>query len=501
MATDLSTKPNRAYALDALRGFAILTMVLSGAIPFGSLPPWMYHAQVPPPDHIFNPKIAGISWVDLVFPFFLFSMGAAIPLALSRRVLEGFSKWRLSLAILYRGLLLGLFAVYIQQVHPYSISHSPTKLTWLIGLTGFLLLFPILTRLPKQWNIFIRFSIRTLGILGAILLLAFVRYPDGTGFSWHRSDIIIIILTNVAVFGSFIWLITPKNQLARLSFLGLLIAFRLSHDLGGWVQWVWDYSPKWLNWVYHFGCLQYLFIVIPGTIVGDLIYQWMKSPNGRKNGKTEELKNDRTEPTLNAESTQWSIGRYFDIVLLMIGFNLLLLIGLFSRMIWQTTLISGLFIILGLILIRSPNTATEKLIRQLFPWGVYWLILGLIFELYEGGIKKDPNTLSYFFDTSGLAIFLLIAFIVIIDVWKRKWFNLLVYNGQNPMIAYCSNGNFLMPIFFLINFIPVLDAVENFFRKLIAPSPWIGFCRGFLVTLLVAYIVSLFSKKKIFWRT
>lgn len=485
MDNGLSKKPNRAFALDALRGFAILTMVLSGAIPFGTLPPWMYHAQVPPPEHIFNSQIAGISWVDLVFPFFLFSMGAAIPLALSRRVLDGFSKWRLSLAILYRGLVLGLFAVYIQHIHPHSISNSPTKLTWLFGLIGFLLLFPILTRLPKEWNLLVRFSIRTIGLLGAILLLAFIRFSDGTGFSWHRSDIIIIILTNVAVFGSFIWLITPKNHLARLAFLGPLLAFRLSHDLGGWMHWVWAYSPKWLNWVYHFGCLQYLFIVIPGTIVGDMIYQWMKSPN----------------QSPNTESAQWSVGRYIDLVLLTVGFNLLLLIGLFSRMVWQTSLISGLFILLGLILIRLPNTTTEKLIKQLFFWGAYWLILGLLFELYEGGIKKDPNTLSYFFDTSGLAIFLLIAFIIIIDVWRKKWFNLLVYNGQNPMIAYCSNGNFLMPIFFLTNFIPVLDAIENFFKRIIAPSPWIGFCRGFLITLLVAYIVSIFSKKKIFWRT
>ena len=42
-------KTDRALGLDALRGFAILTMFLSGLIPFGVLPDWMYHAQVPPP--------------------------------------------------------------------------------------------------------------------------------------------------------------------------------------------------------------------------------------------------------------------------------------------------------------------------------------------------------------------------------------------------------------------------------------------------------------------
>ena len=55
----------RAYSLDALRGYAILTMILSATIAFGILPGWMYHAQVPPPDHHFDPTVYGITWVDL----------------------------------------------------------------------------------------------------------------------------------------------------------------------------------------------------------------------------------------------------------------------------------------------------------------------------------------------------------------------------------------------------------------------------------------------------
>ena len=55
----------RAESLDALRGLAIILMVLSSMQAFGILPAWMYHAQVPPPDHVFNPGLPGISWVDL----------------------------------------------------------------------------------------------------------------------------------------------------------------------------------------------------------------------------------------------------------------------------------------------------------------------------------------------------------------------------------------------------------------------------------------------------
>lgn len=81
-------------------------MVLSGVIPRNTLPAWMYHAQLPPPTHAFNPNLPGLTWVDVVFPLFLFSMGAAIPLALSRRLATGWDTKRIFLSILQRGFLL-----------------------------------------------------------------------------------------------------------------------------------------------------------------------------------------------------------------------------------------------------------------------------------------------------------------------------------------------------------------------------------------------------------
>ena len=71
----------RASSLDALRGYAILTMVLSGSIAWGVLPGWMYHAQVGPRSNfVFDGSIYGITWVALVPPFFFFETRPAIPL-------------------------------------------------------------------------------------------------------------------------------------------------------------------------------------------------------------------------------------------------------------------------------------------------------------------------------------------------------------------------------------------------------------------------------------
>ena len=63
---------DRIYSIDALRGITIIMMILCASIGYASdLPAWMFHCQVPPPDYVFKPEVRGITWVDLVFPFFI----------------------------------------------------------------------------------------------------------------------------------------------------------------------------------------------------------------------------------------------------------------------------------------------------------------------------------------------------------------------------------------------------------------------------------------------
>ncbi|MCL6495139.1 MAG: DUF5009 domain-containing protein [Ignavibacterium sp.] len=226
----------RADALDALRGFAIITMILSGSIPFSgpaALPGWMYHAQLPPPDHIFNPNHPGITWVDLVFPFFLFSMGAAFPFALRKRIEQGASNFTIILQAIKRGFLLVVFALFLQHSKPYSLSGNPESFHWLIGLFGFFILFLIFYRYPEKFNSKLIFAVKILAGIIAIFFFSQLTYSKGSGFLLSRSDIIILVLANVALFGSIIWLFTKDNLLFRLSFLAFLLAFRITHNIEG----------------------------------------------------------------------------------------------------------------------------------------------------------------------------------------------------------------------------------------------------------------------------
>jgi hypothetical protein len=102
--------------------------------------------------------------------------------------------------------------------------------------------------------------------------------------------------------------------------------------------------------------------------------------------------------------------------------------------------------------------------------------------------------MSYFFVTTGLALFLIVTFTIVLDLWKVQWgTSLLVANGQNPMIAYVGMGFLIEPLLTLSGLGPRLEQW--------LPGPWLGTARGLLLTLVLAWIVALFTRWKIYWRT
>jgi predicted acyltransferase len=190
----------------------------------------------------------------------------------------------------------------------------------------------------------------------------------------------------------------------------------------------------------------------------------------------------------------WSSLQYLAIGLLLLGLPVLLVVGLKARWLVATTLTTFALCAAGWWLMSKPSNSIEHLFRRLFNWAVYWLVLGLFFEPYEGGIKKDRATMSYYFVTAGCAICVLIGLSILIDVFRRKrWVQLLIENGQNPMIAYAGINNLIIPVL-------GLTTVNRLLSSLVS-SPWLGFVRGAVITLLLALSVSFFTKQKIFWRT
>lgn len=494
----------RAHSLDALRGIAILLMVLSGILPH-TLPAWMFHAQVPP-GQSFNPLLPGITWVDLVFPFFLFALGAAMPFAFERRRSSKRPFLALSGHVLERGFLLVFFAVFVQHIRPYTLNKAlwgPETAygAWLLGMLGFVILFAIYVRLPDAWPKGLKIAIKLAGWTAALLFLYFVRYPDGSGFDPERMDIIIMLLANMVVFASLIYLLTRNNIIGRLAVMAVFIAMRLVHmqwdiaaAIGGqeavknipyvmhlfngasltWIDRVWNATPA--GWLYHFSWLKYLLIVLPGTIAGDQVRSWMK---------------ERAE----AGDQKRDTGKLAVLSLYALSTVVISLIGLYSRSVFATTLALAVLCLVSWLLLRKPGNADERFLKSMVVWGSAWILIGLVLEPFGGGIKKDNSTLSYYFLTSGLACMMIVFLSIWIDILKKKaCFKLLIHNGQNPMIAYVGMMNLLVPLLYITHAFPVL-------KDLTAPFPWLGFLLALGQTLLLALIVSFFTRKKIFWRT
>jgi predicted acyltransferase len=221
--------------------------------------------------------------------------------------------------------------------------------------------------------------------------------------------------------------------------------------------------------------------VVPGTIAGDLLWEWVRR------GEMERAPVPGGPPV-------WSPLRFLAIGLLMLCLPVLLVAGLKARWLAATTLTTFALCTAGCWLMSKPANGTERLFHKLFNWAIYWLVLGLFFEPYEGGIKKDRATMSYYFVSAGCAICVLIGLSILIDVCRRKrWVQLLIDNGQNPMIAYAGINNLVIPVLALTTVNRLLASLDS--------SPWLGFLHGAIITLLLAVSVSFFTKQKIFWRT
>lgn len=274
----------RAHALDALRGYAIITMVLSAMEAFSVLPRWMYHAQVPPPDHVFDPTIYGITWVDIIFPFFLFSMGAAIPLSLGRQHAKGESIMKLTWKTVQRWVKLTFFAIFIIHAFPFMLGYEQEWMRYAMPIFFFILLCLMFMPNPFGLSPYKARAITWSAYLVAVGFMLLQPYAGGAPFRLADSDCIMLILANVSLTGSIIYLLTIGHPLRRLALLPFLIAlFMAAHTANSWPAQL--IHTSWLPWLYLPAYQEYLLIIIPGTVAGEWIAQWLERMKAKDTGK------------------------------------------------------------------------------------------------------------------------------------------------------------------------------------------------------------------------
>lgn len=477
----------RSHALDALRGYAIATMILSATEAFTVLPAWMYHAQVPPPAHDFNPAIYGITWVDLIFPFFLFSMGAAIPLSLGRQRQKGAKLGSLAWKSVKRYAKLVFFAIFIMHAFPFMLGYDAEWARYAVPIGAFALLCLML--MPNPFHLSARgaAAVQACAYVAATALMVWQPYAGGRAFSLMDNDVIMLILANVSLTGALVYLLTmgrPWHRLALMPFIAAL--FMAAHTDGSWAAQLLRASCA--PWLYQPAYQEYLLVIIPGTVAGELIARWLA--DGRQH----------TPLGAGAPAVPAGDGRHgrtapaWVVAVLALALIVLNVALLFTRQLVANVVASALVAALMAWLLRRSRCAEAPFWRRLCHAGAYLLLLGLCLEAYEGGIRKDDVTLSYLFVTCGLAFIALLLLTILCDHYRLAWLSTpLELVGKNPMVAHVSSSMVVIPVLVLAHVYPFIDAMSA--------QPLTGFAKGLLLTALSMGLTAWFTRRGYFWKT
>lgn len=162
----------RILSIDALRGITILVMIFVNELAgVSGIPVWMKHMPA---------DADAMTFVDVVFPAFLFIVGMSIPFAINRRISKGDNFWQLQWHILWRSLgllVLGLFMVNAEDGYNEAAMGMPIHAWSLLFYVCVILVWNVYS-FSQKWIVYV---LKSIGIAGLIILALLYRGgEDGT---------------------------------------------------------------------------------------------------------------------------------------------------------------------------------------------------------------------------------------------------------------------------------------------------------------------------------
>jgi heparan-alpha-glucosaminide N-acetyltransferase len=167
------TIPSRIISIDIFRGLTMALMIFVNALSdVPGLPWWTYHAHA---------SEDVMTYVDMVFPFFLFIVGMSLPLSVAQRLKRDSSLPSLWLHVVLRvvGLVaLGLILANAEKADPsrMGISGSLWAFFGLISAALYLNVYPKSERYPEYSRV-----LRTVGLVGVVVIFAVFRRTTSDG--------------------------------------------------------------------------------------------------------------------------------------------------------------------------------------------------------------------------------------------------------------------------------------------------------------------------------
>lgn len=160
----------RVLSIDALRGITILVMIfvneLAGA---ADIPRWMKHMHA---------DEDAMSFVDVVFPGFLFIVGMSIPFAINNRITRGAGFWQVQWHIVFRTLgllILGVFMVNTEGGYDDAAMGISIYLWAMLFLVAVVLIWKVY----YSHNSPLIYTLKAIGIAMLIVLAYIYKAKDG----------------------------------------------------------------------------------------------------------------------------------------------------------------------------------------------------------------------------------------------------------------------------------------------------------------------------------
>ena len=231
----------RIRSIDAFRGITILVMIFVNDVAgVSGIPGWMKHKAA---------DADAMTFVDVVFPAFLFIVGMSLPFAISNRLAKGDSFWKLQGHIIWRTiglLILGVFMVngeggYNEKAMVMSIA-AWSLLFYLCAI----LVWNVYRFKNKAWG----YALQVLGAVGLIILALIYRGgEDGKqglkphwwgilgliGWAYFFSCMIYqllkgrIILLLIAIAVCISWYVVSRSDMAEGSAILQWMSARAGH--------------------------------------------------------------------------------------------------------------------------------------------------------------------------------------------------------------------------------------------------------------------------------
>jgi predicted acyltransferase len=178
--SETGLKKNRILSIDIFRGLTILTMIFVNDLAgVKDIPGWLKHMPA---------DASGMTFVDVVFPAFLFIVGMSIPLAMKNRVKRNQSTFEIWKHILLRTaglILLGVFMVNIGRLNPLATGLS--KHWWMLLM--FLSVILVWNQYPKavDYKKYIFIGLKVVGLITLFILAYIYKGGKEPEITWMKT--------------------------------------------------------------------------------------------------------------------------------------------------------------------------------------------------------------------------------------------------------------------------------------------------------------------------